>query len=51
MSAKEENYWLSDIDFKIDKEGTHYKNNYIFQHMDAFSFNIPIWTKFFNKKN
>ena len=50
MSAKEENYWLSDIDFKIDKDRIHYKNNYIFQEMDAFSFNISIWDKFFKKK-
>lgn len=50
ISAKEENYWLSDIDFKIDKDNIHYKNNYVFQHMDAFSFNISIWDKFFKKK-
>lgn len=50
ISAKEQNYWMSDLNFNIDKDKLHYKNSYKFDDIDAFSFNVAIWKKFFHKE-
>tara|TARA_A100001011_G_scaffold394283_1_gene486295 strand:- start:7132 stop:7983 length:852 start_codon:yes stop_codon:yes gene_type:complete len=48
-SAKEQNYWIKDIDNKIDPLKKHYLKKYDFNFMDAFSSNINMWSKFINK--